>query len=318
MKLGIGVVGYGFMGRTHAASWLEAAALGIACELRAVCTNAPADVAVDGVSAYADFERMLNDEGIDIISICTPTDTHVELAIAALEAGKHVLLEKPVALSAAALQPLIDVAAQSRALCMPAHCMRFWPGWPYLRDVVAESRLGPVLAASFRRAGAAPAWNRTFYGDVTRSGGALFDLHIHDADFVLWCFGQPTDVYSAGTRNHVRTSYHYDGFSVDAEGAWADDPAAPFEMRYRVEFRHGVLDFSYDRTAPLELVRDTGRTTVEVPTLSAYTAQAMHLADAVTRGQRALRVTLADALTVTRLLERELENIVVDPSQGRP
>ncbi|MEO5510150.1 MAG: Gfo/Idh/MocA family oxidoreductase, partial [Longimicrobiales bacterium] len=257
------------------------------------------------VAIHQDAESVLNDDAIHIVSICTPTDTHVELACAALRAGKHVLLEKPVALSIAAMQPLLVEASHSTALCMPAHCMRFWPGWPYAREAIADGRFGKLLHAQFRRAGQMPGWNRVFYGDDSRSGGALFDLHIHDADFVLWCFGEPNGVQCSGSTRHVHAAYEYDGFTVHAEGAWIDDDAVAFQMKYRLTFEDGVLDFSFDRDPPLHLVRGSSFEAVPLEAVSAYTGQAIHLAELVLQGRTDLRVTLADAGRVTMLLEQE-------------
>ncbi|MEO5510086.1 MAG: Gfo/Idh/MocA family oxidoreductase, partial [Longimicrobiales bacterium] len=98
MTLGIGIIGYGFMGRTHAQSWIEARTMGIDCELRAISARRQ-DIATSGagnlstgadvlqlpayVAIHQDAESVLNDDAIHIVSICTPTDTHVELACAA-------------------------------------------------------------------------------------------------------------------------------------------------------------------------------------------------------------------------------------------
>jgi predicted dehydrogenase len=320
MTLGIGIVGYGFMGRTHAQSWLEARRMGIDCELRAIsarrqenaaggtgniATGADAVHLPPHVALFDDAESVINNDEIDVVSICTPTDTHVELACAALRNGKHVLLEKPVALSVEAMRPLLDEASRSSALCMPAHCMRFWPGWPFAREAVADERYGRLLRATFRRVGPKPGWKREFYGDDRRSGGALFDLHIHDADFVLWCFGEPQNVRCSGTTRHVHATYEYDDYAVNTEGAWIDDDAVALEMKYRLTFEHGELDFSFDRSPPLQLVRGSSIETVPVEAVSAYTAQAVHLAEAVIQRRTSLRVTLADAHAVTELLQRE-------------
>ena len=70
--------------------------------------------------------------------LCTPTDSHVDLAIAALRAGKHVLVEKPVAVDPADVERLAMVARENGTICMPAHCIRFWPAWAWLRDAIGD------------------------------------------------------------------------------------------------------------------------------------------------------------------------------------
>ena len=108
---------------------------------------------------------------VDLVSICTRTDTHVELAIAALEAGKHVLVEKPVGITADAVAQLAVVAAQhAGTLCVPAHCMRFWPGWDTLHEAVTSGRYGRALSATFQRLSSPPAWSPDFYADSRALG----------------------------------------------------------------------------------------------------------------------------------------------------
>src|SRR5690606_30246548 len=121
---------------------------------------------------------------------------------------------KPVALNSADAR-LVAAAAQEAArrhvLCMPAHCMRFWTGWDWLKDRVADHSLGRLRALTLQRMGSRPDWSRDYYNDPTRCGGALFDLHVHDADIVLWLFGAPSAVSSAGHVDHIVTRYIYDG-----------------------------------------------------------------------------------------------------------
>ncbi|HEX7025312.1 MAG TPA: Gfo/Idh/MocA family oxidoreductase, partial [Gemmatimonadales bacterium] len=96
-RLGVGVIGFGFMGRTHARAWLAAGAQGLSVELRAV-TGAPGTDPPAGAALCPSAVELLARDDVDAVSICTYTDTHVELALAALRMGKHVLVEKPVAL----------------------------------------------------------------------------------------------------------------------------------------------------------------------------------------------------------------------------
>ena len=316
---GVGIIGWGFMGRTHAASYLRAAKAGL-CELRAVCgenLDPAARGNLDGIGTgvvlppglrvHTDPAAVLEDERIQVVSICTPTDTHVPLAEAALAAGKHVLVEKPVALRAEPIERLAAAAARADRLCMPAMCMRFWPGWPWLREHVRLGIFGEVRAVRFQRMGEPPAWGQDFYLDFRRSGGPLFDLHVHDVDFLLWCFGEPREVHASGSRWHVLTTYHFGGAPASAliEAAWVRVPGFGFRMRYEVIFEDAVAEFRHDARAPLLLT--TGGRTRPVPLSreSAYDAQARHFLTAVRTGRTELRATLADAAAVTRVLERE-------------
>ncbi|MBK7643105.1 MAG: Gfo/Idh/MocA family oxidoreductase [Planctomycetes bacterium] len=328
-SIGIGVIGLGFMGRTHLAAWKAAQASGMPCRLVAVADGARArlegraektgnlntgasDVLFDPRELFAteDVRALLARPEVDAVSLCTPTDTHVEFAIAALEAGKHVLLEKPVALRAADVERLADAARAAKTLCMPAHCMRFWPGWDWLQERVADGSLGQVKSAVFQRLGTRPQWS-SFYKDYARTGGALVDLHIHDADFVRWLFGDPLAVESTGSLDHITTLYRYaDGPShVVAEGAWDHDTGFQFRMRYIVVFEHATADFDFGRAPQLLLVQDGHAQPVPIAGTSAYELQVQHFLTAIVEGRKDLRANVEDALGVARLLEAERASV---------
>src|SRR6185436_12676736 len=173
----------------------------------------PVKLDMTGVKATQNIDDLLRDPRIDAIDICSPTAAHRNLAIAALQAGKHVICEKPLARSSKAAREIAAVAAQSKGVFMPAMCMRFWPGWAWLEDVIDQRTYGKVLSASFRRVAEPPAWGQKNFFNGGESGGGLFDLHIHDTDFVQFCFGRPKAVYSTGYHkfsgaiDHVVTQY---------------------------------------------------------------------------------------------------------------
>lgn len=321
------VVGMGFMGKTHAAAYHAAEAQGFPCKLVAVCDPDPrrldpaattaGNIASQTGAAFdplrvattTSVESLLA-MPVDLVSICTPTDTHVTLATAALRAGKHVLLEKPVALTSRDVASLAEVAAGSTGLCMPAMCIRFWPGWDWLRDCVRDHRFGALLSATFQRLGAGPSWSADFYSDHSRSGGALVDLHIHDADFIYWCFGKPDSVSSCGGPAHITTLYHYKRgpAHVVAEGAWDLSPSAGFRMKFLANFEHASAEFDLARTPRLSVHTADASTHVELPNLSGYDCQIRHMVEVIASGGRTLRATLEDAVAVTRMLESERES----------
>ncbi|MEM7306675.1 MAG: Gfo/Idh/MocA family oxidoreductase [Planctomycetota bacterium] len=331
---GVGVIGLGFMGRTHVGAFAAAAEAGHANRLVAVCDQDPArragEVQAGGniataagqerlfdpasVAGYERPEELLADDAVELVSVCTPTDSHVDLAIAALEAGKHVLVEKPVALRHDEVARLGAAAraAEERGLhCMPALCMRFWPAWSWLKRAVADGTYGAVRSAAFQRLASAPAWNREFYQDPERTGGALIDLHIHDADFVRHLFGDPAAVVSAGSLDHVTTLYRYpDGPEhVVAEGGWNHAPGFAFRMRYVIVFEHATADFEIGRDPELLLCRDGEATPVEVDAWAGYDGEVRHLLDVIAGRTAGLVATVADAEGHARLLDAERESL---------
>ena len=323
----IGILGLGFMGRTHLTAFAAAHAAGLSNQLVAIAdsdpqrragragaggnfdTGAKSDFLFDPreVRAFEDPRKLIEEAQVDLVSICTPTSTHVELALAALAAGKHVLVEKPLGLSSAQVQRLVDAAAASNRLCMPAMCMRFWPGWDWLREHVRRGTFGPVRSAVFSRLGTRPGWNPAFYQDASQTGGALFDLHIHDADFVRWCFGAPISVSSSGSLDHVTTLYRFENgpAHVVAEGGWDHTGGFAFRMRYIVVFEHATAEFDFSREPRLLLSRNGNCEPVELPTHSGYDGEVRHLLAMIARGDDNLAATVEEAAALTRMLEAE-------------
>ena len=190
--VGVGVIGLGFMGRTHVACVQEASRDGFPCRLVAVADPDPERRSGRGVQAgnirtgegasrlfdpgevraHADWRDLLRDSGVSLVSVCTPTPTHVDLAIAALEAGKHVLVEKPPALTSLEARRLAHAARRARTICMPALCIRFWPAYAWAAGAIESGEFGAVRSATFHRLGSTPTWTG-FYADDTQSGGAI-------------------------------------------------------------------------------------------------------------------------------------------------
>jgi len=220
-----------------------------------------------------------------------------------------VLVEKPVALRHAEVARL-GAAARDAAgrgvLCMPALCMRFWPGWVELKRAVDSGVHGAPVGVAFQRLASPPAWNPGFYKDSARTGGALVDLHVHDADFVHHLFGMPASLTSAGTLDHVTTAYRYDDGlrHVVAEGGWDHAPGFAFRMRYVAVFERATLDFDLGRDDRLLLCADGESTPVPLADHAGYDGEVRHLLDAIA-GRVELAATIADAEAHARLLDAE-------------
>ena len=153
--------------------------------------------------------------------------------------------------------------------------------------------------------GAAPA-GAGCYADESLSGGAILDLHVHDVDFVLHCFGAPTAVTSRGGSSHVSTLYDAAAGPghVLARGGWLRSPSFPFTMRYVVEFEQGVAEFDLARGIPLLLHDGDGTRAIETPAGSGYDHQAAAVVRAVLDGDEP-PVALSDALASLRVIEAE-------------
>src|SRR4051812_13392602 len=169
----IGIVGVGFMGMIHylAARKLQGA------RVEALCSRDEAKLAGDwrsiqgnfgprgemmdlsAVKKYDTLEALLADPDIDLIDICNPTQLHPQTAIAALQAGKHVLVEKAIALSPTDADAMLAAARHAGRLLMVAHVLPFFPEFAYAASVIRGAHHGKVLGAHFKRVIARPDWS---------------------------------------------------------------------------------------------------------------------------------------------------------------
>ncbi len=271
---------------------------------------------------YRDAAKLIADADIDVVDICLPTPLHLPIGLASLRAGKHTLIEKPLARTYAEAQQLAAAAEQAwtkhQVVSMCAMCMRFWPGWDWLKDAVVQQTYGPVRGAMFRRVAQFP--GGPFYSNGEASGGAILDLHIHDADFVRHLFGEPAGVHTAGYSkltgepDHVSTHYQFDpntpGLAddaiVSAEGGWAMADGFGFSMRYTVNFESATADFDLARgDAALQLHQEGQSTDIQLADGMGYDHEIAYFLDCVRQGKPAQRVTLEDAGGSVKLIEAE-------------
>jgi len=321
-KVNVAVVGLGFMGVTHLRSYLNNPQVRVVavCDatrlpqhgvLRGVAGNIKksADIRLGAqVKVYRQLDELLTDREVDLVDICTPTALHPTQVIAALQSGKHVFCEKPLAENSGDAGKVLKVAAATKTFLMPAMCMRFWPGWNCLKKIVAQKTYGKVRVASFRRLSAMPAWGRA----GVHSGGALFDLHIHDTDFVNFLFGRPQSVFSSGVIggggaiNHVATQYLFPGGpAVSAEGSWL--LASSFSMGFTLLCDRATLDFDLARGAAALRVDEVGKKSriVKLDKGDGYDAEIRYFVDCVARGRKPEVVTARDAMTALEICEAE-------------
>jgi predicted dehydrogenase len=329
----VGVVGIGFMGATHIKSYLKipGARLGAICDavrlpvngdlsgiVGNVGDNKPLQLDMTQVKAYSKFDDLLTDPAIDLIDLCVPTPQHHPLCLAALRAGKHVICEKPLARTPALCREIVAVASKAKGFFMPAMVLRFWPEWSWLKNIIDKQAYGKVLAARFRRVSSPPGWSKASYFKGDDSGGALLDLHIHDTDFVQFCFGRPRGVFSVGTTrfsgamDHVVTSYQVDGgIPITAEGSWLMTEGFGFKMEYTVNFEKATADYDSGRGAEALKLYEDGQKPRVIPGASddGYVVELRHMIESIQNGTPPTIVTAADGLSAVEICEAEEKSI---------
>lgn len=331
--INVGIVGLGFMAVTHMKAYreVEGIRIGALCnpsgrhldgDFSDVAGNLgdddPVKLDMSGIKAYRELDALLADPEIQMIDICTPTAFHAPFAIAALEAGKHVLCEKPMARTSEEARRMIAAAKEAEVYLMPAMCLRFWPEWQLVKDAIEDGRYGRVEAARFRRVGEPPAWGQKFFLDGAKSGGALLDLHIHDVDFVNHCFGRPSSVHStgyakvSGAYDYVMSQFRFDsGVTVSAEGGWHMTPGFGFNMAYTVNFERATLDYDLSRGEDALKVFEVDREpmTLKPEGPDGFVGEIGHLLAAIQTGDAPTRVSAEDGLTALEICEAEERSI---------
>ncbi|HAB17062.1 MAG TPA: Gfo/Idh/MocA family oxidoreductase [Verrucomicrobiota bacterium] len=340
--LNIGIIGTGFMAAQHLKAYRQVANAKIAALCNPSGRHLDGDFSQVGgnvgdaqplrldmtqVKAYRDSAALFDDAEIQAVDICTPTKTHVELALGALAAGKHVVIEKPLARNGADARRIADaaeVATQRGVFLMPAMCIRFWPEYAWVKERIVSGEFGRVLDARFRRVASSPAWGHSHFLQGAESGGALFDLHVHDVDFIQYCFGQPRSVFASGYRkvsgaiDHVMALFQYpNGPTVSAEGSWAMAEGFPFNMSFTVNFEGATADYDLARGAEAFRLTTKGSTqTIKLEAPDGYVGELRYFVESVLAGRPPSRVTARDASSVIELCEAEERSVETHQSES--
>ncbi len=245
---------------------------------------------VSGLQRCSDWKELIADPKVDAVDICVPTPLHKEIAIAALLAGKHLLCEKPMALTVEDCDAMLTAASKSRARFMIAQVVRFWPEYRALRQIFDDRHLGTLKALHLRRQAATPGYTlNNWVLDPKLSGGAILDLHVHDVDFVLGLLGKPkavcaqTHVIASGACDRVHALWYYDSVpSVNIEGWWDMPGNFPFNMGFTAVFENGGVHWDMNTGKPLT-VYENGKDpyTPEVPTEEGYHAEISYFLDCI-------------------------------------
>jgi len=242
------------------------------------------------------------------VDITLPTFLHAKYTTAALQAGKHVICEKPMACTLAQCDKMIAAARKAKRTLMIAHCIRFWPEYVALKKLIDSKKYGKVLSATFWRKSSTPTWGwNNWLLDEKRSGSAALDLHIHDTDYVNYVFGVPKAVRSTGAVgavsntgvDHVVTQYIYSrGPQVTAEGGWAMAPTFGFDAGFCVVCQKATIELGAKTEGKLTVHTATGKTlTPKVGAGDGYTGELRYFVDCVAAGKKPAMVTMKDAKT---------------------
>lgn len=238
-----------------------------------------------------DIAKVIADPTVDAVDICLPTNLHAPVAIEALRAGKHVLVEKPMAIDKDAAWQMIAQAKKQKRVLMVAQVLRFFPMYLALRELLLSGRTGKPCWAMFRRRCAAPAW-AAWMTDPEQSGGGVFDLLIHDIDLCLHLFGKPESVTATGYEalangvDVITAELHYSsGLNTVITGGWHHLKSYPFSMEYTVVTENGTAEYSSLGCAPTLYLADGGVEMLAMKEQDGYRSEIEYFLDCCRRGE---------------------------------
>jgi predicted dehydrogenase len=274
----VGIVGIGFMGMIHylSARKLRGARITALCsrdskkragDWRGIHGNfGPAGTQMDmsKIKTYAQLDELLQDPDIDLVDICNPTEQHAPTALQALKAGKHVLVEKAIALEPRDADAMVKGARQAGKLLMVAHVLPFVPEFAYAVEAVRGGHYGRLLGAHFKRVIAKPDWSAEI-ADPAKTGGPAVDLHIHDTHFIGLLCGVPHKVFATGVEDqgavvYLTTQYLYGPGSpaVSCSSGALAQAGRPFVHGYEIYLEKATLIYE-SGAVPLTLLTAEGK-----------------------------------------------------------
>lgn len=246
----IAIIGGGFISNIHASCYKK---LGI--KIKAI-----ADISEEvrnnfsskfNCKAYESAEKMLEEisDKIEIVDICAPTFVHKEMIELACKYNKHVICEKPLSINLDTVDNIISKFKNSDKYLMTAQVIRFWPEYVKIKEWIDNGILGNIKLVSAKRLAQHPK-SKWFY-DPSKSGGGIFELHIHDIDFLCYLFGDVKEVYANGSQDEnkswdfVNSSIKFkNGVSAVSQGAFGITENYPFTANFKVIGDKGTAEFN--------------------------------------------------------------------------
>lgn len=279
-KIKVAIIGYGGIARLHYAAYKSLTDAGFPIEVVAVCEKNKESVfksvsinlggnvvALDEkIHIYGDADELIANESFDMADICLPTFLHKAMSVKLLMAGKHVLCEKPMALTSTECSEMVEASKASGKHLMIGQCLRFAPTYKYLKQCIDDKRFGELKYLELYRLCDYPKWAADF-ASLEKTGGCILDTHVHDIDIARFLLGEPNEVSCIEYKDVPRcqmadTRLFYDTVTVDAKVAWDETRLVPFVAGYQARFDNAdvicegasvVIDYKGGDRVPAEV-----------------------------------------------------------------
>jgi len=327
--LKVGVIGGGFTGDMHSQCYK---ALSHRCEIKGIVdVNPERSKELEEkfkVKIYRDAQELIDEKDVNIIDVCLPTYLHKEYALKAARAGKHVLCEKPIALTVKDGEEMVKATKKAKVKFMIAHVIRFWPEYVYLKNLVKRRKLGRLRSITLTRLSPRPIWSwQNWMQQPEKSGGAFTDLHIHDTDFFLYLLGWPKKISSHAVKSkhgwdHVFSTFYYrNGAIASLEAGWDMPDNYPFTMAFTANFEKGTVEYNsrhnifniYKTGGKIKSHRFANEVTAEgsignVASPGGYIKEIEYFLDLCSGKKVSKIITSEDAVMSLRLIQEELKD----------
>ena len=336
----VGIVGIGFMGMIHYLNYqkVKGAKVSALCETnekrltgdwRDIKGNfGPAGQMMDlsGIATYTQLDDLLANPDIDLVDVCLPPAAHADVVIKALESGKHVFCEKPMALDIASADRMVAAAESTGKLLMIGHVLPLLPEYRFALEAAQSGKYGRLLGGHFKRVISDPQWLPHFF-DADKVGGPMLDLHIHDAHFVRLMFGMPTALDTQGrwrgdVLEYFQTQFRFADPSlvVSATSGVINQQGRSFLHGYELHFEDATLVFEFGVLAdegrslmPLTVIPRTGdNEQIDLgsgdPMMSAFENELNAVATAVEAGTPSEFLTADLARDAIRICHKQNES----------
>jgi predicted dehydrogenase len=215
-KLSVGFIGTGNIARSHMEAIKALEQIEIAAVMDVDFSRAQATSEEFGGRACANMDDLLVDESVQAVHVCTPHYQHVDQVVAAARAGKHVLVEKPMALTVADCDRMIVASKEAGKLLMVGQALRYWPIYRQVREMVRSGKIGAVGHQMRRRYSRFDPGEGHWYLDPEKGGNCvLYAFGPHEYDVLHWMIDSPVvQVYARGTESAERLAGQCDSYSA--------------------------------------------------------------------------------------------------------
>lgn len=246
----VAIIGGGFISNIHAQCYKN---LGIKIEAMADISEKVRQEFEEkyNCKTYSSAEEMLENvsDNIDLVDICAPTFLHEELILLALKYNKHVICEKPLSINIDFVENIIDKFENNNRYLMTAQVLRFWAEYVKIKEWIEEGVFGNIKLVSAMRLAQHPK-SEWFY-NPKKSGGGIFELHIHDIDFLCYLFGDVKEVYANGSKDEneswdfINSSIKFkNGILASAQGIFGITDNYPFTANMKVIGDKATAEYS--------------------------------------------------------------------------